>query len=261
MEKRAFERIPSNLHVRLCFENDINSGKLINLSKNGMLINTKVFFPLKTQFEILLPLQEEILKIPVKVSRLSKNDDIYDGIGAELLESPIKYLEFVDSQSNISKNNERKIKTFVCAACNHIAFDTAPINCPFCLGSIDNFADNSSAVNILRNFKIITEFEKKHFPVITISREYGSDQNCKHIDVHVKVGEIQHRMDVDDHISCIALYVNHLHLNKNCIARINLNCHIINPETTLRLNDAAPGIITVISSCNAHGSWMSETKI
>ncbi len=261
MEKRAFDRIPSNLYVRLCFENDINSGKLINLSKNGIFINTKVFFPLKTQFEILLPLEEEILKIPVKVARLSKKDDIYDGIGAELIESPLKYLEFVDNQSMNLKTNERKIKTFACSVCNHIAFDTAPINCPFCLGSIDNFTDNSSVINIPRNFKTLTEFEKNHFPVITVSKEYGAAQDCRHIAVHVNVGEIQHKMDIDDRIAFIDFYFNDMHLNKKCIARINLNCHIINPEATLRLNDATPGVLTVVSNCNAHGSWITETKI
>lgn len=261
MEKRAFDRIPSNANIRLCFENDINTGKLINLSRNGMLINTKVCFPLKTQFEILLPVEEEILRIPVKVTRLLRKGDSYDSIGVELLEAPAKYFEFIDSQTNFIKTSKKTIKTFVCTVCNHIAFNTAPINCPFCSGSIDNFTNTSSAVNVLGNFTVLTEFERKHFPIITISKEYGPDQDCKYINVHVKIGEIQHKMDVDDHIAFIDLYLNHLHLNKNCIARINMSCHIMNPETTFRLNDATPGILTVISNCNAHGSWMAETRI
>lgn len=261
MEKRASDRIPSNQNVRLCFENNISTGTLINISKNGMFVNTKVCFPLKTQFEILLPMGKEILKVPVKVARLSKKNEIYDGIGAELIEAPAKYLDFVDNQSRIIKTKEKKIKTFVCSVCNHVAFDTAPINCPFCLGSIDNFRENSDSVNILKNFNTLTEFEKKHFPVIVISKEYGSAQDCKHVDVHVKVGEIQHKMDVDDHISFIDFYFNDLYLNKKCIARINLNCHIINPEATLRVRDVSPGMLKIISNCNAHGSWLSETKI
>jgi desulfoferrodoxin-like iron-binding protein len=261
MKKRVFDRIPSNQNVRLCFENSISTGTLINISKNGMFVNTKVCFPLKTKFEIHLPIGEEILKVPVKVARLSRKDDNYDGIGAELLESPARYLEFIDNQTRIVKPTEKKIKTFACSVCDHIAFDTAPIACPFCSGSIDNFHDSSGTVNILRNSDTLSEFEKKHFPVIIISREFGPAQDCKHMDVHVKVGAIKHKMDVEDHISFIDFYFNDMQLPKKCIARINLNCNIINPEATLRFRDVNPGTLSIVSNCNAHGSWLSETKI
>lgn len=226
-----------------------------------MFVNTGTFLPLKTKLEIHLPIGEEILKVPVKVARLSQKDEIYDGIGAELLESPARYLKFVDDQTRIVKPIEKKIKTFSCSVCDHITFDTAPITCPFCSGSIDNFRDNSGTVNILKNFDTLTEFEKKHFPVIIVSREYGPAHDCKHMDVHVKVGAIQHKMDVEDHISFIDFYFDDLQLPKKCIARINLNCNIINPEATLRFRDVNPGTLSIISNCNAHGSWLSETKI
>jgi len=261
MKKRTFDRYPTNQNVRLCFENNISTGTLINISRNGMFINTRTCLPLKTKLEIHLPIGKEILTVPVKVTRLSRKDDIYDGIGTELLESPARYLKFVDDQTRIVNTTEKKVKTFVCSVCDHITFDTAPITCPFCSGSIDNFRNNSGAVNIPGNIDTLTEFEKKHFPLIIISREYGPAQDFKHLDVHVKVGAIQHKMDVEDHISFIDFYFNDLQLTKKCIARINLNCNILNPEATLRFRDLNPGTLTIISNCNTHGSWLSETKI
>ncbi|RJQ51193.1 MAG: hypothetical protein C4526_10695 [Nitrospiraceae bacterium] len=261
MEKRSSIRIPSNLKVKLCLEDDVNTGTLMNFSGNGMLINTRVCFPLKSQFEILLPSGEEILKIPVKVKRLLKKGETYDGIGVELLDAPPKYLEFLDNQQKDFRIKEKKTRTFICTVCNHIAFGQAPINCPFCNGPIDNFDDNSGEVNIMTDFKALAEFEKKHFPVINIKKVSDPAPNGVPVNVHVSVGEIRHRMDVDDHITFIDFYFNDLSLNKKCIARINLNCHIITPEASLYFNDKASGVLTVISNCSAHGSWMAETSI
>ena len=165
MEKRSSNRVPSSLKIKLCFDNDINTGTLVNMSGNGMLINTKVCFPLKSQFDILLPSGEEILKIPVKVSRLLKKDNAYDGIGVELLDPTSEYFDFLDNQSKDFTIDDRKIKTYVCTVCNHITFGQAPIICPFCNGSIDNFYDNTGEVNTMSDFKSLAEFEKKHFPL------------------------------------------------------------------------------------------------
>lgn len=261
MERRAFDRIPANMDVRLCFENDINTGALINLSPKGMLINTKVCFPLKTQFEVLLSLEDDIIKVPVQVARLSKKDNVYSGIGVEIVEPHAKYLEFVENRFNQSKTEEKKARTFICGVCKHIAFEKAPINCPFCLSSIDAFNETPGDLNIMGNFKTLSEFEKRHFPVVTISKKYGSSQDRNYIDIHVKVGEIQHKMDIDDHISFIDFYFDDQQINKKCIGRINLNCNIINPEASLRFCSELPGLLTIVSTCNAHGSWMTETKL
>ncbi|MBI5739656.1 MAG: PilZ domain-containing protein [Nitrospirae bacterium] len=261
MEKRSYDRIPASLKIKLCLDNDINTGTLVNLSRSGMLINTKVCFPLKSQFDILLPSGDDILKIPVKVSRLLKKGNAYDGIGVELLDPSSRYFEFLASQSKNSTINDRKIKTYVCTVCNHIAFGQVPIVCPFCNGSIDNFYDNTGEVNTLSDFKSLADFEKKHFPVINVARGGGPEQAEAPIDVHVTVGEIQHKMDIDDRITFIDFYFNDLRLNKKCLARVNLNCHIVNPDATIRFHETASGTLTVVSNCNAHGSWMAETNI
>ncbi len=96
MQRRAFERIPTNLQTTFLSENNNCTGTVMNLSENGMFINTKLSFPFDSMLEIRIPLKEEILKVPVKVSRIVKTDDFYGAIGVELLNPPQNYLEFVN---------------------------------------------------------------------------------------------------------------------------------------------------------------------
>lgn len=94
-ERRAFKRIPTDIGVNFFFGNSLISGKITNLSENGMFVNTKICFPLHARFEILLPIKEEVLNIPVKVSRVVKKGDFYDTMGIEVLSQSNKYLNFV----------------------------------------------------------------------------------------------------------------------------------------------------------------------
>lgn len=97
MEKRAFERLFSNISVRFLSGETVYLGTVKNISKKGMFISTKVTFPLELQLKILLPLKEELLKLPAKIINIKKSGDIYDGIGVELLNPSQNYLEFIDS--------------------------------------------------------------------------------------------------------------------------------------------------------------------
>jgi len=95
VNKRAFYRTPADLEFR-CFDED-NFGTVKNFSENGMFITSKkISFPLESQFEISFPFQSKKLKIPVKVSRITKSNGYYDGIGVELLKPNQKYLIFVN---------------------------------------------------------------------------------------------------------------------------------------------------------------------
>lgn len=96
MQKRTFERIPSDVQANFFCGNTIFSGTVMNLSENGMFIQTRMCFPLDSRLEILIPLKEEVLKVPIKVTRLAKTDEFYDGMGVEVLSSFQKYLEFVN---------------------------------------------------------------------------------------------------------------------------------------------------------------------
>ena len=97
MKKRAYERILTDMKVSYFYGNELYHGTLKNFSENGMFINTRVCYPFDTSFEILIKLKDEVLKIPVKVSRIQKTEGYYDGMGVKLFNQPAQYLEFVTS--------------------------------------------------------------------------------------------------------------------------------------------------------------------
>ena len=102
-ERRSSERFPSNLEARFFYGNMIYTGKVINFSKNGMFISTKVPFPLNSEFIVVILLDNQTAKIPIKVRRkVSKEGDYYsrmnNGVGIELLDAPQSYLNYVCSQ-------------------------------------------------------------------------------------------------------------------------------------------------------------------
>jgi Tfp pilus assembly protein PilZ len=103
MQKRAFERVNTRLDARFFCGNMFYSGIITNLSENGMFISTKRCLPFDSTFEILIHLEDEILKVPVKVTRIVKTEGFYDGMGVELLERPRNYLEFVNQLKSTSK--------------------------------------------------------------------------------------------------------------------------------------------------------------
>lgn len=97
MEKRAFERIPTNLHARFFHNRILYEGIVSDFSKNGMYMKTSMCLPCETKLEILIPLIEEVLKVPVEVVRAVFTYNICEGMGIKLLEQPKKYLKLADS--------------------------------------------------------------------------------------------------------------------------------------------------------------------
>jgi hypothetical protein len=69
----------------------------MNLSEKGILINTKMTFPLKSKLEILIPLKEEILKVQGMITNFRKAGKIYNGIGVELLNPTKIYLKLISN--------------------------------------------------------------------------------------------------------------------------------------------------------------------
>lgn len=98
MEKRSSRRITATLRVEFDCSNTICCCNAINLSEKGMLLKTSdILFPLETHFEIFIHLKGEVLEIPAKVNRLVKTDNIYDGIGIELIAPPPSYVDFISA--------------------------------------------------------------------------------------------------------------------------------------------------------------------
>ena len=95
MEKRASKRVNEKLSVRFPGHNTFYSGTATDLSETGMFINSEIYFPIQSEFEMLVLLKEDVLRVPVKIARIVKTGDSYEGMGVEILNLPKKYLEHV----------------------------------------------------------------------------------------------------------------------------------------------------------------------
>ena len=95
MQKREAERIAVNLALRFPFSNTFIPGTVTNLSESGMFINTELCFPLESKFEVLIKLENEILTIPVQITRIVKSNNKYSGMGVRILFSPPEYRKFL----------------------------------------------------------------------------------------------------------------------------------------------------------------------
>jgi hypothetical protein len=97
MEKRAYVRIDASLPINYFCENILYSGKVKNLSENGMFISTSNFLPCDNRIDLFMPLKEEMSKFPATIIRIEKINDLKYNIGVELLNPPQKYFKFVNN--------------------------------------------------------------------------------------------------------------------------------------------------------------------
>jgi c-di-GMP-binding flagellar brake protein YcgR len=97
MQRRAYERIPVKLDVRFYCNDKECSGTVMNLSENGLLINAKMDFPFDMNFELFIPWDRKILKVPVKITRLEKTGDNYNGLSVQVQKMTDGYLKLVES--------------------------------------------------------------------------------------------------------------------------------------------------------------------
>lgn len=114
MKRRAFERVPTSLELHSLNINYF--GVATDLSENGMFIQSqKITFPLKLNFEIMIPMNEDMIHVPVKVARVTKSKKFYDGIGVELLKPTKNYLNLVRKLRSASKlNKNSSLHSSVC---------------------------------------------------------------------------------------------------------------------------------------------------
>lgn len=102
MEKRAFERIPVNVQANFFYGKTMYTGHVTNISQKGMYIKIDVCPHFELKFEMLLPFNDEVLKIPVEVSRWVNIDDVCYGMGLKVLNSSQNYSAFLQSVINDS---------------------------------------------------------------------------------------------------------------------------------------------------------------
>jgi hypothetical protein len=95
MKERNTERINTALNVKYFCCNELRSGIITNLSEKEIYMKTKPCFPCNATFDILIPIEEEVLSIPVKIYRIDKEENHYVGMELKLMEQTEKYLEFI----------------------------------------------------------------------------------------------------------------------------------------------------------------------
>jgi hypothetical protein len=96
MQRRAFDRIPVDFKVRYFLGDTACNGTVTNLSENGMYIDTSIDFPFDSNFELVLPMKDKVMKLSAVIRRVVKSEGAYRGIGVELVEPPDNYLQFVN---------------------------------------------------------------------------------------------------------------------------------------------------------------------
>jgi len=143
---------------------------------------------------------------------------------------------------------------FVCQRCGHIEFNKAPAKCKVCKAPASAFIEEPDAIKSPVNAAALTDGDRKHIPKIVISRECGLiPGGC--VDVHVKVGDIEHVMEEEHYIVYLDLY-----LNREFISRVWLSPKVCHPAACWHLN-AQSGSVIAVENCNVHGNWMSESAI
>ena len=103
MEKRDFKRIPARIEFNC---NNIDYyGTITNLSANGMFIKSqKINFPLDSQLNVFIALQDDVLNLQVKIKRITKSNGYYDGLGVTLVNLPKKYLKLLIKLNRTSQS-------------------------------------------------------------------------------------------------------------------------------------------------------------
>ncbi len=99
MEKIAYERIPIHLDVRVINGDSLYRGLMTNLSENGIYFISGANLSSGLNIEVSIPFNDDQLKVPIKIVRTKKTGNVYDGFGAELLNSSQDYMEFVQSHN------------------------------------------------------------------------------------------------------------------------------------------------------------------
>jgi len=147
------------------------------------------------------------------------------------------------------------MKGYVCKVCKFISIDgSAPEKCPVCGAPKSAFEEKDDAIKTAQDPSSLTELEKKHIPVITLVKKCGLiPEGC--LDVHVKMGEIQHPMQSEHYIAHIDFYID-----KKFIARVHLTPEKLNPAAALHLK-ASSGKLSAIELCNLHGAWINEENL
>ncbi len=94
-EKRTYKRINVRIDVRFFYGGQFFSGTVTQISANGMFIHTRIRFPLKAHFDVLLKVKDRIIKVPASIAGRRGADRLSAGIGVKVLHTSGEYLELL----------------------------------------------------------------------------------------------------------------------------------------------------------------------
>jgi desulfoferrodoxin-like iron-binding protein len=141
---------------------------------------------------------------------------------------------------------------FICGVCAHVAFGSAPNNCPVCGVSRDRFKQNDR--KFIEAEEMSREAAVKHLPLITVNKQCNLylGQSC--VDVLVRIGRILHPMEDAHFIAWIDCYVDDQYVARNLLTPS------VNPAVVFHLRKYGSKA-RVVGLCNLHGHWQAEEYI
>ncbi|MBI5208192.1 MAG: hypothetical protein HY934_10465 [Candidatus Firestonebacteria bacterium] len=146
------------------------------------------------------------------------------------------------------------MKAFVCKVCGFVSLKgDAPERCPVCGSPKSAFELKEDAIITPKDPNNLTDYEKKHIPLIKTSKVCSLVKEC--FDVNAIVGEIVHPMDADHFIHHLDFYIDN-----EFISRVILSPGKVNPGAGLHLKINI-GKISVIEFCTKHGRWIGESNL
>jgi superoxide reductase len=142
------------------------------------------------------------------------------------------------------------VSVFICNACGHLEFGSAPAKCPVC-----------GATRFTQNDSVFTESEEKsreaspkHIPAITVKKECAliPDMGC--VDVLVVIGEKLHPMEEKHYITFIDCYVDDTYVSRQLLTPG------VYPGSLFHLK-AKGSKARIVENCSIHGYWTAEAAI
>ncbi len=100
MEKRTYKRIPIHLMVTVFNGGFIHEGLMINISEGGIYFISRATLSSGLNIQIAIPFRQDFLKVPLKIKRIERTYNEYDGFAAELLKSSQDYIKFVRNRNS-----------------------------------------------------------------------------------------------------------------------------------------------------------------
>lgn len=142
---------------------------------------------------------------------------------------------------------------FICQACGHIEFNSAPDSCPVCGAPKEQYKQHNNIFT--ESEEKSSEASVKHIPSVTIEKKCGliPEEGC--VDAFIRVGQTLHPMQESHYIQFIDCYID-----DSYIERIYLSPKGVHPAGCIHLK-VDRGRLTTVERCNIHGYWKTDTVI